>query len=104
MDKEKKDFSKWWLLISVLSALSVVMLLGLNYAGKFTGTVVERKVFENSYQRSEGLKSQIATYNAQIASLEAQLLNPNFDAGTKAYINAQLAALNIQLNTAKGMK
>jgi hypothetical protein len=104
MNKEKKDFSKWWLLISVLSALSVVMLLGLNYAGNFTGTILERKVFENSYQRSEGLKSQIATYKAQIASLKVQLTNPNLDDETKVNINAQLAGIRIQLQTAKGMK
>ncbi len=104
MDKEKKEFGAWWMWILGLVVIAIIILSATGYLGKLTGTILERKVFENSYQRSEGKKSQIATYNAQIASLNSQLLNPKLDAGTIANINAQLKALNIQLKAAKGVQ
>jgi len=104
IDTEKKEFSAWWMWILGLIILTIITLTATGYLGKITGTVIERKVFENSYQRSEAIKSEIATYSVQVASLEEQLLNPNLDAGTKANINAQLSAIKMQLNIAKGEK
>jgi len=101
MDQEKKEFAKWWLWVLLLLVTTIPVFTALNYAGVFGKTFVERKVFEQSYQRSEGLKTQVATYEAQIVELEAQLKNPNLDEGTRANINAQLSAIRIQLRTAR---
>lgn len=74
---------------------------GLNSLGVFGHTFVERKVFEQSYQRSEALKSRIATDEAALAEIEAQLRNPNLDADTRANLEAQAAAARVRLRAAR---
>lgn len=101
MREERREARRWWFWGIGLIAAAAIIFTTLNYAGVFGGTVVERVVFEESYQRSAGLERQIATYNAQIAELEGQLINPNLDDAAKANINSQLAALRIQLKAAK---
>lgn len=70
--------------------------------GLIGGTVVERKVFENSFQHSEALNSQIATDEAVVAEIERKLINPNLDADTKHNLEAQAAAARIRISTARG--
>ncbi len=101
-DTEKKEFGKWWAFGLTLFVLSIIVLSILGYMGKIGSVFVERKVFEQSYQRSEGLKSRIATYEAQLASINSQLLTATGD--TKNQLLSQKAMLNVQLTQAKGMK
>lgn len=75
---------------------------GLRSCGVLGGTIVERKVFENSYQRSESLKSQIATDEATLAEIEIQLQNPDLDKSTRNNLNAQKAAARLRIRAAKG--
>lgn len=88
------------LFIGVLVVLAIVgfTMRSLGYWG---GTIVERKVFENSYQRSESLKSQIATDEAAIAEIDRKLSNPNLDADTRYNLEAQKAAARIRIAAAK---
>ena len=79
-----------------------VLFFALRGAGLIGGTAVERVVFENSYQRSEALKSQIATDEAVIMEIERKLLNPNLDGDTRFNLEAQLSAARIRIATAKG--
>ena len=86
--------------------ITIVVIVGvLGFGGRSLGlwgtTVVERKVFEASYQRSESLVSEIATYEATITEIEAQLLNQNLDENTRYTLNAQLSATRIRLNSAR---
>jgi hypothetical protein len=104
IDKDKLAVGGWWMWILGLVVVSFFALSLLNYGGIFTKTVVEREVFENSFQYSQARKAEIATYTAQIAELEGQLANPSLDAGTQSTINAQLSAIRIQLNTARNMQ
>ena len=101
MNTDRKEFGKWWLWVLILVVLAVIVFSGLRYAGIVTGTVVEREVFEQSYQRTEGLKQQIATWEAQIAELEGKLLNPKLDEDTKTNINAQISAIRVRLDAAR---
>lgn len=101
MDQERKEFGKWWVWGLFLLVISIVVLTVLSYGGIFTKTVVERKVFEQSYQRSEALKSQIATDEAVIAEIEGKLLNPNLDNNTKYNLKAQMSAARIRISTAR---
>lgn len=95
MDKEKKYVGKWWLWILFLLIISVIVFGVLNYVGLIGKTFVERKVFEQSYQKSEADKTANTVYSAQIAQLKGKLNNPDLNAGTRAEIKAQLDALVI---------
>lgn len=87
----------------VIASIVVLALVGfgLNSLGLFGRTVVERKVFENSYQRSEALKSQVATEEATLAEIDRKLSNPNLDPDTRTNLEAQASAARIRLNTAR---
>lgn len=88
---------------TVLAIIVITSVVGfaLNSAGIIGGTIRERVVFENSYQRSAGLKAQIATYEATKAGIESQINNSNLDANTRYNLEAQLRALNIRIAAAK---
>lgn len=100
-DEEKKDIGKWWMWFLFLCVVSGIIITGLNYAGYLTSTLVERKVFEHSYQRSEALKSQIAVDESTIAEIQQKLLNPDLDKGTKFNLKAQISAARIRISTAR---
>lgn len=76
-----------------------VLLFGLRSAGIIGSTIVERKVFEESYQRSESLKSGLATFEAQLAEINSKLSNPSIDEVTRNSLQAQKAGLNIRIKT-----
>jgi len=87
----------------------VVVLLGglgffLRSGGVIGRTVVDRVVFEKSYQRSEAFKAKIAMDEASIAQIQGQLLNPNLDENTRFNLNAQVSAARIRINTARSMQ
>ena len=79
-----------------------VLGFGLNSLGLFGRTVVQRKVFENSYQRTEAIKAQIATDEATLAEISRKLSNHNLDPNTRANLEAQAAAARIRIATARG--
>lgn len=84
--------------VVVLSAIG----FGLRSAGVIGGTVVEREVFERSYQRSEALRAQIAADEAVLAEIQRQMSNPELDAGTRHNLDAQAAAARVRISTARG--
>ena len=47
----KKFVGGWWMWIVCLLIITFLMFTVLNFAGIFGKTVVERKIFENSYQK-----------------------------------------------------
>ena len=103
-DGEKRAFGAWWIWILVLVVIAAVVFGGLRYAGIIGTTVVEREVFKRSYQRTEGLKSQIATYEAQLAQLRIKLSDPNLEPGVKRSLQAQKAGIEIQLASARSQQ
>ncbi len=101
MEQEKKYFAGWWLWVVFLIIISSIIFGVLNYIGLIGHTIVERKVFENSFQYSEARKSEIATFEAQLAEIDRKLSNPNLDPNTRTNLEAQAAAIRIQLNVAR---
>jgi len=89
------------LLITVIVIMALLG-FGLRSLGYLGSTVVERKVFEQSYQRSEALKSQISTNEAVLAEITRKLSNTGLDASTRHNLEAQAAAARIRIATAKG--
>ena len=97
---EKREFGCWWGWILILLVGTILVLSGMGIAGRIVDVVVEREVFERSFQYQEGKSDQIATYRAQIVMLESKLADPALSDSAKSDMRAQLAALKIQLNTA----
>ena len=98
--------SHWtfWRFIPLFLAV-VIILSGVGFAlhsaGVFGEPVVERKVFEQSYQRREALKSQIANDEAVLAEIERKLQNTKLDEDTRHNLEAQASAARIRIKTAK---
>ena len=101
ISKDKREVGGWWMWILLLVVASSVILGTLGYMGEFTGTFVERKVLENSIQYSEARKSEIATFEAQLAEIDATLLGMAADDSRRNGLTAQRSAINIQLNSAR---
>jgi hypothetical protein len=77
---------------------------GLNSLGLIGKTAVEREVFEQSYQRSESIKAEIAMNEATLVEIERKLSNPNLDENTRHNLEAQASAARLRIATAKGRK
>ena len=91
-------------------AVAAVLVLGIasSWAIRsliFVGdTIVEREVFEQSYQYTAGQRERIATFEAQLAEINAQLLRPDLPAGTRADYEAQAALIRVQLDEAQRVR
>jgi hypothetical protein len=82
-----------------LFLIFIVVMFFIGSMTKWGGTVVERKVFENSYQRSEGIKSGIAMFKAQQAEINSRLTQSNLSDMDKQDLLAKKSALAIQIST-----
>ncbi len=105
MYNQTKSVFFHWLPLGVL-IICIFFIIGfiLNSVGMIGHTIVERTVYENSYQRSEGLKARIATDDAALAEIQIQLNSDNLDANTRTNLEAQTAAIRIRIATAKEMQ
>ena len=101
MDKDKKEFGKWWMWILLLGIITIIVLSFLSYFGIVGRTIIERKVFENSFQYSESVKSSIATFEAQLSEIDHKLSSTTLDAETRTNLEAQASAIRIQLSVAR---
>tara|TARA_Y100000034_G_C6891049_1_gene409901 strand:+ start:971 stop:1312 length:342 start_codon:yes stop_codon:yes gene_type:complete len=72
---------------------------GLKSLGLIGSTIVEREVFEQSYQKRAGDAAQLSTYKAALAEVEAQLQIPGLDAQTKARLEAQATSIRVRINS-----
>jgi len=97
---EKKEFVGWWIFILGLVIITVFVLAILGYTGKLTGTVIEREVFENSYQKTASDDSRNLRYKSELAKVKS-LLEDETDIQTRKELKAQRAMLEVQL---KGQK
>ena len=87
-------------IVLFLIILSVVG-FGIRSALLLGDTVMERKVFENSYQRQEAIKSEIAVNKAALIEIGMKLNNPKLDADTRFNLEAQASAARIRIATAQ---
>ena len=71
---EKKEFGGWWLFVLGLIVVTVVVLGFMSYLGKLSGTFIERKVLESSYQKQHADETAGKTYKAQLAVIDQRLL------------------------------
>ncbi|MCF6205308.1 MAG: hypothetical protein L3J47_00245 [Sulfurovum sp.] len=107
--KEANEFrrkDRWTMCKFLPLTITAVVILfavgfGVRAIGAYGNTVVERKVFENSYQRSESLKAQIAIDEATLTEITHLLTNPNLAANSRSNLEAQASAARIRLATTK---
>lgn len=103
ISEDKKEFGKWWMWLLFLMIITIAVLGFTGYIGKWTGTYVERKVFEESYQRSASFKARIATYKAQIAMIKSKLMTVDNEE-LRNQLQAQLDMLKVQIASAEAQK
>lgn len=101
MDSEKKEFGKWWVWLVFLCVGTMTVFAGLNYVGLVGKTVVERKVFENSFQYSEARKTEIAIFEAQLVEVDRKLTNSDLTKTTRTNLEATASAIRVQLSAAR---
>lgn len=90
MDREKKEFGKWFMWILCLLVVAIIVFGGLNFLGVFS----ERIVFKNSFQYKEARNTAIVTYQAQLAEIN-RLLSGTMPQQTRNDLEAQAASLRI---------
>lgn len=100
----KKTMAGWWIFGLALAVLTVVVFVGLSYAGIIFQTDVERRVYEKSYQYTAGQKQKIATLRAQQAEIRSQLSDPKLNAVTRRQLKAQQAAIRVRLRAAQNQQ
>lgn len=103
MEQEKKYFGGWFVWAFFLMVVSGIVLTGLNYAGIIGRTIIEREVFEQSYQKKAADHDRMSTYQATLAEIQGRLLNPNLDTGTRANLEAQASSIRIMIRSNGGM-
>ena len=74
--------------------------MGLRATGMIGGTYLERKVFEQSYQKQAGDQERLDTFQAQLAEIDTRLAG-QLDDATRNGLQAQRSAINIQIQTVR---
>ena len=99
-----------WTFLRFLPAILLIVVVlsgvgfGLRSVGLIGGTIVEREVFEHSYQRSEALKARVAIDEAVLAEINSKLMNPNLDENTRFNLKAQASAARVRIATTRGQQ
>jgi len=101
MDEEKKEAGKWALWLTLIGVIIAIIIAGVSYLGIGVKTVVERKVFEQSYQKQAADSDAISAYDAQLAILRRRLRVNDITTAKKAEIQGQIDSINI-LKASKG--
>lgn len=98
IENEKKYFGGWWIWILLLVIFTMVALTALRAGGLVFWTAVEREVFEQSYQRSAAEQAKFNMLNAELTGAETRLRSGGLTASQRSDLEAQAAALRLQIN------
>jgi hypothetical protein len=99
MEREKKYFGGWFIWLLFFTVLGCIVLGSLSYMGLIGHTVVERIVFENSFQYKEARNNEFIIFKAQLVEIEHKLAGSNINTLTRANLEAQAAGIRIQMST-----
>jgi hypothetical protein len=95
MDQEKKELGAWYMWVLLLVVVGAIVLMGLNYFGVFTTTIVERKVFEQSYQKKAADSDAVSTFDAQLSLLRRKLNSGDLSVEERSNLQAQIDSILI---------
>ena len=99
--RERKQFAHWWILILILTIISVPILWTLHWYGVLGNVVVSRVAFEQSYQYEQSQREAIATFEASLAEIETRLSDPDLPDAQRQQLESRRAGLRIQLKAAR---
>jgi hypothetical protein len=99
MEEEKKYFGSWFVWVVILLIGALVVFTCLDYVGIIGRTVVERKVFEQSYQKKAADSDSLSTYDAQLSILRRRLRREDLSREERDNIQAQIDAITILKST-----
>ena len=97
---EKRFVGGWWMWILLLVVVTVVVGGVLRSLGMIGGTILERKVYENSFQYSESRKSELAMWNAELANIQSLLSSPDISKEQRNTLMARQRFLKMQIANA----
>lgn len=94
----------FWTLGKVVPFLLVLVALffGVSSLIKTLSVSVEREVFENSFQRTEALKSGLSRYEANLVEINYKLADRHLARGERKGLEAKRASLTMMINSTKG--
>jgi len=95
MDQDKKEVGSWWIWILFLVIITIIVIGLLRVGGIIGTTVVERVVFEQSFQYKEGMAQRVSTIEANIAEIDMLIATGK---GNPEELQAQRSVLRVQLN------
>ena len=99
LNRPKRFVAGWFFWFVLLMVGASVIFGGLRAVGLIGQTAVERMVFEQSYQRQAGDNAKLNTFLAEKAALESLLRSQSITDAERADYQAQLSAINIQINS-----
>ena len=97
-DQEKKFVGGWWMWVLALFVVTAIVVFGLRAVGLIGYTALEREVFEQSYQKQAGDTARRDMLKAQLAGVNAQLRRSDLSDAMRGNLEANKAALEVQLN------
>jgi len=101
MKEAKSEIRSWWFYFVGLIVASMIIFGTLSSMGLIGKTIVERKVFENSFQYSEARKGEVAVFSAQLAEIDRALTSTSLTPRERTGLEGQAAAIRIQLAAAR---
>lgn len=91
--KDKREFGKWWIWVLAL----IVITGAVGFGMRFAGVAGDRIIFENSYQKAAADADRTATLEAELAQINALLRSNTLTEIERADLEAQRAAITVQL-------
>jgi len=99
METEKKYLGGWWVWVLCLLVGTSIIFASLSYVGIIGKTIVERKVFEQSYQKKAADEDALSIYDAQIVILRRRLRAEDLTRPERNEIQAQIDSITILKST-----
>lgn len=98
MELEKKYFAGWWLWLIFLIIIAALIGSILKYTGMIGTTIVERVIFENSFQYKEGMKQRSSVLESSLSEIDLMQIQGKISILES---EAQKRVLRIQLGSVK---
>ena len=90
------------LIFSIVIFIAAIIIGGIATCNKVGSTVVERKIYENSYQRTASIKEEILSLSVELENINRDLSNPTLSEFDRSNLESQKRSLENRIQIAKG--